>query len=102
MARYYILKRGKKAFAETMQDIQRMAQAEADRLGRAIMIYSEDRTPTRKVYKKNPSKTIYSVSYYVPEERYWQLSGEFDTKSEAYKRFKYLENRGHKVRVRKR
>lgn len=37
---------------------------------------------------------MYRVSYYVPDEKYWQFAGQFESKGAAIGRINYLRRNG--------
>lgn len=45
-ARFYILKEGQKVFRSTLDAINRLAETEANRIGRAITVYSHAAPPS--------------------------------------------------------
>lgn len=49
------------------------------------------------------SAARYSVSYYVPEERYWQFAGEYEDREQAVRTAAILraDGRGMRARVRR-
>jgi hypothetical protein len=76
MTKYYFKRGGKKVYAvpNTLAGVQNMAQREADKIGRAVLVYGEEAgraaRSVAKVYRRNPkSRAYYTLA--VREDGQW-------------------------------